>query len=492
MLPQFGASWDEPLHRNWGQLFWLFWRTDNNTFLESMPGFGMYYGSLYYFAGWVISEFLVRSYSLPLYQASHVLNLVTFALSAGFLFAVVRAWFTMRVAWLTLLLFLLFPPLIAHAHYNPKDIPLMLMTLPAVWAALRAIEKPSLKSVGLAGITFGLCFVTKVSSVLLLPIFFVAYLVHLLLSAHPLRLPPVLRMLGRHSLLIPVFFVAALAAIFVAWPTLWKRPDLLLGALGLFTGDYWPGQVLYMGTEYGGAALPWHYIPFQFVLAVPLLTLVCALTGIVLSIRCLWKRDDIAKRAMLLSWFFIPLLVSLKPELVRYDGMRQFFFTVPALLMLAALGLRSIFQWLGERWQAQRWITPVVMAAVIGWLLLEIIRVHPYEGAYVSEIGRAALAPHIERSIDLEYWGASYREGIEWLIENAEPNPVICVPTAGLLVEWYHWRPDFTFECTAKSTYLMYFTRYSESKRMLAEKLPSPVFTISRYDSDLLYIYKLR
>jgi hypothetical protein len=101
-----------------------------------------------------------------------------------------------------------------------------------------------------------------------------------------------------------------------------------------------------------------------------------------------------------------------------------------------------------------------------------------------------AYGKDLDTTFQIEYWGASYKQGIEWLAENAGPNPVICVPTAGILVTWYPWRDDFTFECSDKTDYVMFFTRYSEAK--IYRELKNPVFSIDRMNSTLLLIYKIK
>ena len=128
---------------------------------------------------------------------------------------------------------------------------------------------------------------------------------------------------------------------------------------------------------------------------------------------------------------------------------------------------------------------------VIMLLFVEIVRVHPYEGSYFNEGVRFFIPENIENFFEVEYWGVTYRQGINWLNENAEPNSTICAPIAGHLIQYYDTRNDLTFskKCSKDKDYKMFFTRkkwpYRGTSRL------SPSFKISRYNSDLLYIYKL-
>ena len=63
---------------------------------------------------------------------------------------------------------------------------------------------------------------------------------------------------------------------------------------------------------------------------------------------------------------------------------------------------------------------------------------------------RLAIGPHIEKKFDFEYWGASYRQGMDWLNQNAEPDSSFCVPIANHLLAYYPVRSDLTLTARKK------------------------------------------
>lgn len=484
MLPVYGASWDEPLHRDWGERFLTYLRTLDDEYLYSMPGSGMYYGPTLFSLSTLLSRWLESTFGMLPYEAAHVFNIGIFAITSGGLFAVVRSWYGERLAWLSMLFFLLFPLFVAHAQYNPKDVPLMACALPLMFFGARAIEHTTWRSVAVAGFWFGIAFGIKVSAIVLPAVLAVIYL----LSARPL-----LARLRSDARTVPAFVGSAIVGAVLTWPSLLTHPEFAIGALKLFLSPFWPGHVLYLGQSYLGADLPWHYIPMQFLLGVPFVTLACALAGIAGAISAWRRRAPHAPRDIaVLCWLFVPLLLSLKPGLVRYDGMRQFFFVAPAIIILAAVGLQHIIDKITLLGSAFKHIVPAAsVCVVVLWLLTEIARVHPYEGSYVSEMGRIALQPDIGSEIELELWGSPLREGVDWINANAQPNAVVCVPTAPVLLRWYTHRADITFGCTESTTHVMYFVRESELKEGLVANLPAPSFTVARYGSDLLRVHKV-
>jgi hypothetical protein len=205
---------------------------------------------------------------------------------------------------------------------------------------------------------------------------------------------------------------------------------------------------------------------------------------------------------LLLLWVLLPLLMFMKPGLPRYDGIRQLFFMIPAIMMLAGIGWDALWSRLEGRAHAGRGgrarvARHAVALAAIAWLVAENVRFYPYGGAYVSDAARAALGPHVERRFEVEYWGASYQEGTRWLQSQARQGTVVCVPVGPHLMAWAERdledAPEgrILFDCSNRFDFVMMIARVSqwpyEFRHYATE---APVFTVSRAGSDLLYLYR--
>lgn len=485
-LPEYGATWDEPLHRNWGKLFSMFWKTGDRSLLYLMPGSGVYYSPAYFTLSYIVSTLFV-SLGFPVYQASHILNLCTASLVVLFTFLLARLLCTRRVALLSTLFLFGFPQFLAHAHYNPKDIPLMLFVLMTSYIFLRSLSERSTRLLLFSAFLFGASIAMKVSAILMAPVYMVTYAFSVL---------PELRSVSRKrfyerqvlTFLASVLFLMFGAIIF--WPSAWGDLHLIPSSIAFFLGhSFWPGRELFMGTLYAGADLPWYYTPFEFLVSTPVLTTLFFLIGAVILLR---KNLSLlsSQAIFLVLWIVVPLLASLKPGLVRYDGIRQFFFVLPAIVILASIGLDQILSWILTR-GLPRWVSVIFVTVVVLSLAHEVISLHPFEGSYRNEAVRFLNPVDMDRRYEIEYWGASYKQGLDWLQDNAELNAEVCVPVAGLLISWYELRPDLTFDCSKKTSYVMFFTRYSELKQNAFDSL-TPIFTIERMGASLLKIYKIR
>ncbi len=485
-LSQYGVTWDEPLHRNWGKLFVYFWKTGNRQALELMPGHGIHYGSLYYTLNYLLSEQLYQSGFFRFVEANHILNLLTASVATGFTFIIGRMMGGIRTGVIAALAFIFFPQLLAHAQYNPKDIPLMTAVLITATVFIVAMKRGSVFLFLLSAFLMGASVAAKVSALLMAPVFAATYVVWVVSDSRAMHLRSVKIQLVTLLCALGCFCTGA----FLFWPDAWGDPLLILRSVRFFLGtDFWPGKVLFFGTEYAGADLPWYYTPFEFFAATPLLVFAGFLAGTVLLIRQFRSYGQKPEYILLLLWVFFPLLFSMKPGLVRYDGIRQFFFLIPAASVIAAYGIGAASDFLKPRLRGALSLA-LALVILVADLAYEVALVHPYEGSYRSEAVRSLYPSGMDHVFQVEYWGATYRQGMQWLIQHAEANPVICVPTAGILVEWYPWREDFTFDCSKDTNYVMFFTRYSEAGEFA--KLTEPVFRIDRMGARLLNIYKVK
>lgn len=488
---EYGVTWDEPLHRNWGKLATLFLQTGDRRLLELMPGHGIHYGPLFYIANFLLSEHLLAVTRLPVYAANHVLTLLTSSALLGTIFLLGNRYGGKKMGIAAALAAIFFPLFIAHAHYNPKDIPLALAVSTQSLIFLSALQSRSRSLLIISAMFFGFALATKVSAVLILPAIGVSFLVSEFQHAVSVTREFIVRLF----ITIGVLILATTFGLVLAWPSTWGDLGLIMDSFVFFSQpDFWPGVVTFFGVDYRGAELPWYYTVLEFAMGAPVLWNVFCCIGAWMALKSVCGRSLGAlaptEVLYLFLWAAVPLLVSMKPGLVRYDGMRQFFFILPALAVFVAYGFLST-----EKFLRQRYSRPIVATAFIAliaaWLSSEVWKLHPFEGSYRNEIVRMFLPENMDKKLQIEYWGASYRQGIEWLNENADTNSIVCVPTAGVLVEWYDIRPDIRFDCTKTSNYVMFFTRYSELKAQVFEAM-TPVFEVKRMNASLLKIYKVR
>lgn len=490
-LDKYGMSWDETFSIKRGESTSLYLESylkpSGRSFNFDDPLF--YHPTFFPTINFWFSKIAKTSLVINPIDSNHILILILFSVGLIFLYLFAKEMFNERVALYSMLFLIFFPRFIAHSIYNPKDIPVTIFSLIALFFLYLTFVKKNYKDAVLAGIFSGISLTTKFEGILIFPIFFVSYLFSLIFD---LNVRKCLK-LKRELIILITILITSFITVFISWPQLWEGPSLIYKSVKYFLSDFQKNKVLYFGKDYTPTNLPWHYVPVYLVIVTPLITLAFFFVGSFLSLKNLIKKEKILQFSLVLSWLFVPLIAKAYPGIAKYDGIRHFFISVPALTILAGLGLgfsvkkvEFIFP------KFKRVISGLVLFLISAVLFSEIMKIHPYEGSYFNGGVRMFIPEHIENYFDIEYWGVTYREGVNWLNKNAEVDSIICVPIENGLIEFYNTRNDLRFECREDSTYLMFFTRKPLLSDIGSTQNYQLVFKISRYNSDLLYIYKIK
>jgi hypothetical protein len=96
-----------------------------------------------------------------------------------------------------------------------------------------------------------------------------------------------------------------------------------------------------------------------------------------------------------------------------FTGLRHFLFVLPALAVLAGVGLDAALKWLGARSRTAAIAALAAMIACLGWDAVTLVRLHPYESLFYNPlVGGIAGA---SRRYDLDYWFNSMPEAVHQL-----------------------------------------------------------------------------
>jgi hypothetical protein len=142
--------------------------------------------------------------------------------------------------------------------------------------------------------------------------------------------------------------------------------------------------------------------------------------------------------------FVFPLfgLILLKSPL--YNNFRQALFIVPAMFMLAALGIEQVFNKIVQNWTRVLLIMAIALPGVYSTMKL-----YPYEYVYYNSLvgGPAGVQDRYE----LDYWRISLREAaIELNTLAPQGSTIIVTRSAGLFARYA--RPDLIVDKIINNT----------------------------------------
>jgi hypothetical protein len=240
-----------------------------------------------------------------------------------------------------------------------------------------------------------------------------------------------------------IIVVVSLITIIALWPYVALNPVRNLFDAYMTMRNYpWSEAVPFAGRIYHAYNLPRYYSPGWLVVGSPPAVVIFAAIGGLFACTRLVKSKVMDTQIVLICLaLLVPLgaLVYLRSTL--YDGMRQFLFLVPPLILLGVYGFMSLFTFLVRRRQ---------MIAVVGLVVLalgaqvqvihDLVALHPYEYMYFSPL--VGGVPGATGKYDMDYWGVCEKPSAEWLASNYttytdHPSPTVSTPYAFEMVTPY-------------------------------------------------------
>jgi 4-amino-4-deoxy-L-arabinose transferase-like glycosyltransferase len=210
-----------------------------------------------------------------------------------------------------------------------------------------------------------------------------------------------------------------------AWPWAQLSPFVRpFQAVRLASQFSWNGTMLFDGMCVHAQHLARRYLPVWFAVTLPELYLLGAMCFPPLI--WIWLRDSEQKRrllrllalAVLGVAAIVPLLAAVIGRVVVYDGQRHFLFVLPPLAAVCGCAIAEVTRYASF----PRVLRHGVVAVFFGLAMVtarDMISLHPYEYIYFNRL--AGGLPSASKRFETDYWGASYREGLSWLVQHVKP-----------------------------------------------------------------------
>lgn len=388
------------------------------------------------------------------YGLRHLLVFLVFGGGVAVVYRLARLRYP-AARWLPLLgaaALVLSPRFFAEAFYNGKDISFMAAFSLAMLTLVRLAQRPTWRRAAAHALATALAADVRLSGLVLLPAFTaVALLVQGWVPPAAGQAPSRPASAGQRLALFGLYSWLAIVLAVVGWPYLWAAPGpRLLEVLQRSSHFPWAGLVLYLGHLRPATALPWHYLPVWIGITTPLPYVGLWLGGLASGLWALAQRGLGALRrsggwldALFLAWLLVPIGLVVVNNSVVYDGWRHLYFVYPALLLLGLRGLRALHRaWRASGRAAGRWLAVALLVAgalELGRTAWFIARAYPNQQAYFSCLPVATA----ERLFERDYWGLSYRYGLEWLLRH-DSSAVVSVtgPQSPIIyLNWLMLRP---------------------------------------------------
>ncbi|RMH16928.1 MAG: hypothetical protein D6696_17120 [Acidobacteria bacterium] len=361
------------------------------------------------------------------FDGFHAVNPLLAALLIAVFLPFLRRRFGASAALAALVLLLSAPRVFCHLMANVKDFPSMVAFTVAAVALFGAYEAGSARRLVAGGVLWGLALGTKANALFLPFVLALVLLVDLARGTVPRAWRGRLRWLVAGSLGAGAAGAATMVA---AWPYLWADPIGRFGAHLRYVGL----RKEFIRPEDAAPVIE------AVLLTTPPAFLLLVAAGLVPCLRRAWRGDRAA--VLVLVWPLVVLGRYLLPAAVNFDGVRHFLELFPPLAAIAGLGAASVTAAVARRVPGRReegrggGSSPgrrPLAAALLALLLVPGVAAtlgsHPFQIAYWNLFAggpAGAYARGLPQAGD--YWGMSYRQGIDWLNEHAAPGAALAVP----------------------------------------------------------------
>lgn len=321
------------------------------------------------------------------------------------------------------------PMWVGHGMFNVKDLPVgtgytlvtlgfvaLLRTSYAMSARLRVLAYVSI----VAGVLFSVGTRPASGLPIAMTMFAIAVFLIVLLfrrSTASLLLRPGIRLLD-----LVVASLASYLALVVIYPKGFINPYVMAHETLAISGKFPVYDAVLTNGTWLQQPVPWFYLPAWFGAQLPvlllLLLLVFAIWWISAIVSLIRSRGRLTKRRLRtleicllvvpvgLQVFLLPLL-AIALHSTMYNAVRQFLFVVPAVAILATIGLRGLLGWPLSAKPVLRVIIWALVTVGVALPVVDQVRLFPYGYVYFNEI---ASLKSIDGNWATDYWRASSQE----------------------------------------------------------------------------------
>ncbi len=359
--------------------------------------------------------------SRAVYLMRHLVTFLTFYAAVIAFFLLLRGRFGRATAACGTLFLVLSPRIFAESFYNSKDLVFLSLYVVSLYTLVRFRRAMTPATTAAHALACALLTDVRLPGV-------VVPCVTVGLAAADGALARYRVVPGR----VVLFAALYAGGVVLFWPVLWSGP---LGHFRLAFREMsrypWLFTNLYLGEELRPTELPWHYVPVWVAVTTPVLYSACFVLGLgrlafdaARSPLAFWEREDVP----VLLCLFGPLGAVIGLHAAVYDGWRHVYFLYPPFLYVATAGLETaaaLARAAGRRLPGARPLFAAGVAAALVGTAVTMVRDHPFQNVYFNRLAGPDLDV-IRHRFDADYWGLSYRRGLEYVLAH-DPAPAVVV-----------------------------------------------------------------
>jgi len=465
-----GLSGDDEKHYQHAAKVYRYYTEDDPSALNDPQYKLNYYGQSFDF----FTYLLIRWFHLEEqpYEARHVMVALAGAAAILFTGLLVRLLAGNAAGWLALVLMFLSPRFLGHAFNNPLDVPFALgniFTLYHLVLFLKKLPRISLRSSLWIAVGIGWTNGIRIGGLLLVPYLFLFAGLYLLVRKWPWKFFSAAwwKFALKGIFTLTLISLAGYLLSVLTWP--YALQDIInnpIQAFKIMTNIQVSIRVLYDGLILWSDHLPWHYIPKNIMITVPVIILL----GLMASLYTWYThRKDQRSYFYFLLWFTVlfPVIFIIYRESNVYGGWRHMMFIYPSMVALSAMALRQLAGTGGKK-KAAIAVSLLVLAGLLHPLRHTLVN---YPNTYIYFNEWSGGINRCYGKFETDYYANSLKPASDYFIEEMLPD--------------LETPPDDEIRVVSNSNISYYFKNHKEH----VSPFYSRYYDRGRYDWDYAILY---
>jgi hypothetical protein len=296
-----------------------------------------------------------------------------------------------------LVFYLLYPYLLGHGFYNPKDIPFLCVWLILTYTNINLFIKIknnisiNIYDVLILSVLTAFLFSIRISGILILIQYLITFLITLSLSKKTF-----LNFIKIYAFKLFLFLLFTSTFTLFFYPVLWKNPLLIVDSINQMRNINYGVCTLTLGKCMDSLKLPSSYIFVWLFFKLPLLTLLGFIVFPFIEKKIFSKANSQIILGSILLTLISIIFILIFIEVNLYDEIRHILFIVP-LILIASFSTLYFF--------SKKILLYLSIMSILTFSIQNFI-IYPYQYAWFNPIINFV---DINKNFEVDYWGVSGR-----------------------------------------------------------------------------------
>lgn len=413
-LNDMGLTWDEPAYVSTGYKYVQLIRDRNfsDPFWYELADHPPLIRYVYGFAGMldIKSEHAGIAQYHYSFTFARLVSALLGSLSAVFIVLIGYEYFSKFIGFSSGLIFSLIPFFVGLSQLATLESFMMFFFTGAVYFCLRFLKTGAVGTGVVTGIFAGMSLLVKQSNVIIFPLIACFGVLHFFFQERKSVKSARAYVVG-----FLIIGVSALLSVFLLWP----MPFFHMKETWAVQQTMWVDAVKLPPPEvfFGRLMLvPFPYYIVMFLITTPILILLLSFLGFIHVDK---KRNFIS--FAILIWLLFPFLQSFYA--FKQHGVRYIIEIYAPFAILCGLGISYVSQWFGKG----RIVKPSILAVVVVYLFLILLKVKPYYLDYFNEAVGGNKNVYEKKLFQMGWWGQGIGEAAYYISRSEGKNVTVAV-----------------------------------------------------------------